>query len=170
MATDEQMDLDSQQKAPTKSANRRFFVFLTIIIVSVVALAGGVMFYLNGSSSNHQNPQGAHEVSLAAPIYVDLAPPFTVNFRGTRGPRFLQISVEAMTREPEVEDLLKQHMPVIRNQLVLLFSSQSYENLDKREGKEKLIQETLETIQGVLRKASGRQGIEAVYFTSFVMQ
>lgn len=169
MATDEQADSASQRETSTKSANVRLLVLLTLIIASLVALAVGVIFYLNGSSS-HQSAQGEHGVSLAAPIYVDLAPPFTVNFRGARGPRFLQIAVGVMTREAEVEELLKQHMPVIRNQLILLFSSQSSEELDSREGKEKLIQETLETIQGVLKKAAGKQGIEAVYFTSFVMQ
>lgn len=143
-----------------------------MLLVSLAALAGGVFFYLRSGSPIGQDLQaeGDPVAPLAEPIYVELSPPFTVNFRGARGPRFLQIALQVMTREADVEDLLKQHMPAIRSQLVLLFSSQSSEELDTREGKEKLIQETLETIQGVLKKASGREGIEAVYFTSLVMQ
>ena len=101
---------------------------------------------------------------------MDLAPAFTVNFQDARGPRFLQIAVEVMTRESEAEELLRQHMPMIRSQLVLLFSSQSSGELATREGKEKLIQETLATVQGVLEQETGVKGVEAVYFTSLVMQ
>ena len=170
MAIDDEVVL-APQDAPAKSGGMRLIVLLTLIVFSL-AVAAGVIFYLTHGSPNQQDAEsnGEEQVSLSEPIYVDLAPAFTVNFRGARGPRFLQIAVEVMTREVQVEELLKQHMPAIRNQLILLFSSQSSEDLDSREGKEKLIQETLESIQGVLKKASGKKGIEAVYFTSFVMQ
>ncbi len=170
MATDAQSE-SAVQAAPAKSGKVRFILVLTLVMVTAGALAGGAVFYLMSSASNDQDSSSdGAGVPLAEPIYVELAPPFTVNFRGARGPRFLQISLQVMTREAEVEDLLMQHMPAIRNQLVLLFSSQSSEQLDSREGKEQLIQETLQTIQGVLKQASGKEGIEAVYFTSLVMQ
>lgn len=171
MATEAQAE-SASQTAPAKANRMRPVLLLTLVVASLVALGGGVIVYLRSvpSEQPHLTSEGEQGAPLAEPIYVDLAPPFTVNFRGARGPRFLQISLQVMTREAEVEELLMQHMPAIRNQLVLLFSSQSSDELDSREGKERLIQETLETIQGVLKKASGKEGIEAVYFTSLVMQ
>ena len=75
-----------------------------------------------------------------------------------------------MTRDPDIEDQLKLHMPVIRNDLMLLFSAKSSGALASREGKEALQAEALASIQGILERETGAPGIEAVYFTSFVMQ
>ncbi len=174
---DETMNGDGQgkagsQKAAGSSSKGRLILLVALVIGSLIALAGGVGFYWMARSLSSQGIESEGELQKprGEAIYVDLAPPFTVNFQGSRGPRFLQISVEVMTRQAEVRELLKQHMPVIRSQLILLFSSQSSEELDSREGKEKLIQETLATIQRVLEEQSGKKGVEAVYFTSLVMQ
>ena len=106
----------------------------------------------------------------AEAVYVPIDPAFTVNFRGGAGARYLQVAVEAMTREPDVEAQIKRHMPVIRNDLTLLFSSKSARDLSTIEGKETLRAETLASIQKVLETETGKPGVEAVYFTSFVMQ
>ncbi|MBN4079189.1 flagellar basal body-associated FliL family protein, partial [Beggiatoa alba] len=84
--------------------------------------------------------------------------------------RFLQITVEVMTRDVTVPDKVKLHMPVIRNNLMLLFSDQSYDSVSTLEGKESLREEALEVVQQILEEETGDPGIEAVYFTSFVMQ
>ena len=42
--------------------------------------------------------------------------------------------------------------------------------LSSREGKEELQAEALASIQGILERETGIPGVEAVYFTSFVMQ
>jgi flagellar FliL protein len=80
------------------------------------------------------------------------------------------VTVEVMTRNNQVEQQIRTHMPVIRNNLVLLFSSQTYEAVSTLEGKEALREEALTVIQKILEEETGDPGIEAVYFTSFVMQ
>lgn len=149
-------------------------MLLAALGLGLVVLASGVTLYVTGRLPARQRTEPAEPTDQGRDtreaIYVELSPAFTVNFHGTHGARFLQISVEAMTREPKVRELLKQHMPMIRNQLVLLFSSQSAEELATREGKEKLLQDTLTTIQKVLERETGTGGVEAVFFTSFVMQ
>jgi flagellar FliL protein len=75
-----------------------------------------------------------------------------------------------MTRDPAVTDLVTLHMPVIRNNLMLLFSNQTYDTVSTLEGKEALREEALEVIQQILEEETGDPGVEAVYFTSFVMQ
>jgi len=94
----------------------------------------------------------------------------TVNFQKAGRARFLQVTVEAMTRDPAVKDALEQHMPMIRNNLLMLFSSKSSDELRSRGGKEALQNEALASVQGVLMQETGNEGVEAVYFTSFVMQ
>jgi len=72
--------------------------------------------------------------------------------------------------EAEAAKAVEEHMPVIRNSLVMLFSGQKYEDVATREGKERLRQQTLAEIRKVLEERTGKPGIEDVYFTAFVMQ
>lgn len=102
--------------------------------------------------------------------YVSLEPPFVVNFEGNSPARFLQINVEVMTRQPEYAEHIKKHMPVIRNNLVLLFGSQTHDKVNTLKGKEELRQLALTEVQKILEEETGDAGIEALYFTSFVMQ
>ncbi|UCE77348.1 MAG: flagellar basal body-associated FliL family protein, partial [Gammaproteobacteria bacterium] len=71
---------------------------------------------------------------------------------------------------PAVADSIKEHRPAIRNNLVMLFSSQDPHALNTRDGKEKLRDETLSEVQKVLKQETGSPGVENVFFTSFVMQ
>ena len=61
-------------------------------------------------------------------------------------------------------------MPVIRNNLIMLLSSQKQAEVSTRDGKEKLRADALAEIQKVLKEQTGETGAEAVYFTIFVMQ
>jgi flagellar protein FliL len=107
----------------------------------------------------------------AAAIYYKFDPPFVVNFGGEGGTRYLQVTVEAMSRDTAVLEVLKNNEPAVRNDLVLLFSSQDNTALMGADGKEKLRAATLAAIRKVL-DSEGAAGklIEAVYFTSFVIQ
>ena len=75
-----------------------------------------------------------------------------------------------MTRDAEVRDQLHHHMPAIRNDLVLLLSTTTADELSTLEGKEELQLETLSIVRSVIEDESGLTGVDAVYFTSFVMQ
>lgn len=114
---------------------------------------------------------GGEEDEIVQPaVYMPIDPAFVVNFASQGKARFLQITVEVMTRDETVPDKVKLHMPVIRNNLMLLFSTQTYDNVSTLEGKESLREEALEVVQQILEEETGDPGIEAIYFTSFVMQ
>lgn len=103
-------------------------------------------------------------------FYQSLDPAFVVNFEEDDELHFLQITVEVMTYENSVIENVRKHMPAIRNGLVLLLSKQSYKALNEEKGKEQLRTDALTTIRNVLKRYTGNAGVEAVYFTSFVMQ
>jgi flagellar FliL protein len=103
--------------------------------------------------------------------FVALEPPFVVNFDPGASARFLQIAVQAMTREPEMVEFLKLHSPAIRNDLLLLFGNKTVEEVSTNEGKELLRQAALEAIRKIAKDEGTKpEAVEAVYFTSFVMQ
>jgi flagellar FliL protein len=104
-------------------------------------------------------------------FYSSLAPAFVVNFQSKDSKtRFLKLELDVVTRQEEQLESIKTHMPKIRNNLVLLFSRQVYEDLISHEGKERLRAEALDEIQKVLKKETGKKAVEDVFFTSFVMQ
>ena len=176
MAVTEDVQL-ADDAPPTSKKKLMLLVVAAVIALLVlgVGTAAGMYFLMAppSESSVDENaltePEKERERYQEA-LYIPLDPPFTVNFQKPSRARFLQLRLQAMTRSPEMEEELEKHMPVIRNRLVLLFSSQSADELGTREGKEKLQTQTLEEIQQVLRQATGEDGVEEVYFTSFVMQ
>ncbi len=132
--------------------------------------AGGGHEAVAAEEGHHEgDEEKAHED--APPIYIPLEPAFVVNFSdGSGGSRFMQATIQVMTRDPEMEAAVNTHMPVIRNAIVLLLSSQSVEDVAGIEGKEKLREEVLERIREILKERTGKPGVEEVYFTSFVIQ
>jgi flagellar FliL protein len=147
---------------------------LLYIIVALLLVGGGVGGWLAFKPKSAadaavaaEKPAGPHSAAL----YYKYDPAFVVNFGGEGNARYLQVMVEAMTRDPAVLELIKNNEPAVRNDLVLLFSSQDNGTLMSPEGKEKLRAATLEAVRKVIA-AEGGDGklVESVYFTSFVIQ
>lgn len=108
------------------------------------------------------------KASLA--VYLPLDPPFVVNFQNPQDARFLQVSMEVMTTDPAVIEDIKKHMPAIRDSVVMLLSSQTQQALTTHEGKEAVRGEVLSRIRKIMETSTGKPGVEALYFTGFVMQ
>ncbi len=145
-----------------------------IIAAAVVVGGGGAGAWFAFKPAEQPDAKTAADKPAAprtAPIYYKFDPAFVVNFGGEGSARYLQVTVEAMSRDTAILDELKNNEPAVRNDLVLLFSSQDNATLMTVDGKEKLRAATLDTIRKVLT-AEGANGklIEAVYFTSFVIQ
>ncbi len=151
--------------APPKSKKMLF------IILAVVLLAGGgggAFFFLKGGKGDAAKVEAA---PVLPPIYVNLDPPFVVNFEAEAMVRFLQVTVSVMTRDPHTEEIIKKNDPRIRNDLLLLLSNQQYKDISTREGKEKLRTAALEAVRADVKDAGGEsEKVENLYFTAFVMQ
>ena len=93
-----------------------------------------------------------------------------MNFSDGKQIRYLQVSIVAMSHDPQAIEGLKTHMPVVRNNLILLLSNLNFETLNSVAGKKKLQQEALAEIQNIMKEKTGKPGIEEIYFTGFVMQ
>jgi flagellar FliL protein len=172
--------------APAPEAKPRSKKMLIIVIAAVVVLMGGgvgayfVFGHKGEEQSAEQGKQGgkekgkgkkAEEVKKGPAIYVKLDPPFVVNFDANGVMRFLQVTVEVMTRDAAAAELIKSNDPMIRNDLLLLFGNQPSSAVTTLEGKEKLRADALAVVAKVV-SAEGGDGkkVEQLFFTSFVMQ
>ena len=195
--TEEDLDLDvAKQEAPVKKGGMKRIIIIAVAAVALLSgIGGGAWFFLHnsadddsagavsgaksakagkpGEKSDKKDAKGKKEKKDAhalPAVYLALDPAFVVNFEDQGVVRFLQITAEVGTHDPLVLDAVKLHMPIIRNNLVMLFSNLNLSNITTREGKEKLRADALVEVQKVLREQTGEPGIENIYFTSFVMQ
>jgi flagellar FliL protein len=148
--------------------------WLIIAIAAVVVLGGagaGAFFLLGGESDPKKAHAEAKKEEHLPPIYIALDPPFVVNFEAESAVRFLQVTVGVMTRDPEMEKLVKDNDPRVRNDLLLILGGQTYASVSTTEGKEALRTRCLEATRLIVKEMGGEANkIEALYFTSFVMQ
>ncbi len=145
---------------------------LIIVLVSaVVLLAGGGVGAWFAFTPHSKKHEVVKKEPPAPALYVALDPPFVVNFESDQQVRFLQVTAQLMSRDPLTIELLKTNDPVVRNDLLLLFGGQKYSVVSTREGKEALRTQTLAAVRKIVAAAGGKpEKVEAVYFTSFVMQ
>jgi len=123
----------------------------------------------HGASSSGEDDT-KHGKAKKEPIYYAFDPAFVVNFSDGKSIRYLQVTLEIMTFDNRVVEDVERHMPVIRNNLIMMFSSLNFEVLNTVAGKRKLQDEALSEIKSILLDKTGKEGIEEVYFTGFVMQ
>jgi flagellar protein FliL len=158
--------LEPAPAAKPSGKRKRLALIITVAFV-VVAGAGGWFALARKTAAQPKS----ESVVRAAPFYIALDPPFVVNFEAQQLVRFLQVTVQLMTRDPQTIEILHANDPMVRNDLLLLFGNQRYEVISTRAGKEALRQQALDTARHVVAQAGGKpEHVEAVYFTSFVMQ
>jgi flagellar protein FliL len=151
---------------------------LIILIVVAVLLAvglsvGATIFFLSkGDAAKPAEPvAAAAAVPVKQPaIYEELVPAFVVNFTHQGRPRYMQVSVALQSRDQAALDALKVHMPVLRNRLVMLFSSQDFDSLLTPVGKDMLRQQATASVQELAEKETGKTVVEQVLFTNLVLQ
>jgi len=144
---------------------------LIIGIVLLLVLGGGGFAGWKMFGGKHEGAEKKEEVVKLPPRYINLDPPFVVNFEAEAMVRFLQVTVGAMTRDLEIEKLIKDNDPRVRNDLLLILSNQTYASVSSVEGKEALRKRCLDAIRAVVKDSGGDPNkVEALYFTSFVMQ
>jgi flagellar FliL protein len=168
----------SDENKPAESAPRKSRKGLIIAIASVLVLGGGgggAYFALAGKGEGEgaeKKAEKAAEPEARLPAqFVEMDPPFVVNFQPGSQARFLQVSVQLMTRELEMVHFIEHLKPIVRNDLLLLFGNKAVADVATPEGKEALRLATLEAVRKIIKAEGGKpEALEAVYFTSFVMQ
>ena len=107
-------------------------------------------------------------------IYVPFKPAFVVNYGGPGSRlKFIKAEVSVRADNNDAAAAVRHHMPLIRNNLVMLFSAQTEADMAGQVGREALRQDALGEVREVVvaeQGAEGAEGIVDLYFTSFVLQ
>ena len=154
-------------------------IIIGVAVVLVLAIGGGAAFYflagseeppVEGEAATGEAVEETKEVDLDPPIYHALNPDFVVAFQDPKTVRFIKVSIQVMVRDDDVIEEIKLHDPAIRDGVIMLFNSKTEDDLIKPDGIEKFRAEVLKKIRDTLEELTGSPGVEAIYFSNFVMQ
>ncbi len=172
MADDKDKPEEQETAAPVAKLGMVQLVILVVLLGATQAGIAYVMEILRPPPVAVAAPSA--EETVAPPSepanYLPLDPALVVNFQHEGQGRFLQTSVQLMTRDTEVFDAAKTHSPAIRSALIMLFGNVDFNEISTTEGKKNLQEEARVTADDVLKDLAGVQGIDALYLTSFVIQ
>lgn len=154
---------------------KKFLLSVIVLVSTLLGLSYSGMLPLEyfGIESTEMTEDG--HVAAPAPdssdtYYLPIDPPFIVNFTHLGALRYLQISIEVMYPNEDIIERVVEHMPAIRNSLILLLSDQPYEKLSTFEGKEELRSEMVAAVNQIVYKGTVVEFPGEMFITNFVMQ
>ncbi len=164
------MAKDDKAQAPEQGGgSKKKLIFIVVGALALVGISVGATVAVLGilAPSPAVDEAVVEEVPKGEPRYVELEPAFTVNLAD--GSNILRITIALLVYGDTIEGLVKEHMPRIRNSLVLLFSGLSAGDIAERSGRDALRANALESVRGILSEYAEAPDME-VFFTGFVMQ
>jgi flagellar protein FliL len=181
-------ETQEQKKSPKKkkkSGSRLLIILIVILILVVIAGAVTAIFLFNGYSQaqntelQNQSPQVAvspetkkldsefggdtplKQIGMLYPLE-----PFTVNLSSSSGEHYVKLALSLELSNPNLALELHDKKAVLRDRIIRLLSSKTYESLSTIQGKNKLSREITDLLNTMLNDGT----IEDVFFTEFVMQ
>ncbi len=144
---------------------------LFILVATGLLLAGGAagaFVYLN------QPPAPAVAAEKKAeqrklPNFVDLDP-FTVNLAEKEQDRYMQIRFSLEVASHEAEATIKEMMPALRSEILLVLGSRQVTDLATREGKEALAKDIVDAANKSLDRTTAEHAVTAVRITQMIIQ
>lgn len=176
MAEKEKLNLGDEK--PTKSFKGLIFAVVGTVIVVLTATFVTLYFLgifppkATGSGSHAKGGAETKQVEeVKPPIYMALKPAFAANFKGNLEVSVVQVEITLASTDQSILDTVTKHAPMVRNNLLLLLSSQDPIVLKTTEGKEAFRSQIKESINKVVTEKSDKKtGVDEVFFTGFVMQ
>lgn len=156
-------------KDPAPKGKLKLIVMGVVALLLAVGLSVGATWFIMHKPDSEPAPDTA--TAKPAAIYEPLTPAFVVNFNQNGRQRYMQVSITLQGRDQAALDALKVHMPVIRNNLVMMFSGQGFDTLaGSPVGQEMLRQKATAVVQEVAQKEVGKPVVDQLLFTNFVLQ
>ena len=162
---------DAAVKDPATKGKLKMIILIVVALLLAIGLSvGATWFFMHSAESKPAAAAETAVVGKQAAIFEPLLPAFVANYNQNGRQRYMQVSITMMGRNQADIDALKVHMPVIRNNLVMLFSGQDFATLASPVGQEMLRQKATASVQEMAQKELGKVAIEQLLFTNFVLQ
>ena len=162
-------------EAATEEEKKGLPIKLILIVVGVLALAGGGYFaYTNffqeepiEELKKEEGADGENAEELPPGLGVMFTmDPFVVNLAGSNGKRFLKVTATLELSSPEVNPEFEENLQKITDSILVLLSSKSFEDVYSVQGKFKLKDEITTRVNRFLVVGH----VKDAYFTEFIVQ
>lgn len=158
---------------PAKKGKLKLILIVVVGLLLAIGVSVGATWFIMHKAQN--KPDDAALAAAAAntkkeAIFEPLTPAFVVNYNVNGRQRYMQVSITMLARDHADLEALKVHMPVIRNNLVMMFSGQPFDTIATPVGMEMLRQKATASVQEVAQKELGKTVIDQLLFTNFVLQ
>ncbi len=178
-------------KKPAKS--KKMFIIIGAVVALLVVAGGGAFFFLKSKSHAADGEDAPAKVAepTTPPVFLPMDM-LVVNLADNGGERFAQLGITIKVADAKTSEQIKQHMPTIRNAVLILASQRTADELLTREGKEKLAKDIWREVSRPLgydvpaakanskdsedeeedtpRRKTPANPVQGVLFSSFIIQ
>ncbi len=154
--------------------SKKVIIIAAAASLLVIGLIGGMFYMLWHKMSNiaaavpanGAHPPVAHEAKKETPGPIYPLETFIVNLADRGKDRYLRVTIQLQLEKPTLKEEMDQRLPQVRDRILTIVPTKTYETVTALEGKAVLRDELLKSLNEVLQ--SGK--ITNLYFTEFVVQ
>lgn len=129
------------ESATKPAKSKKLIIIIAVVVLLLVLVGAGAAWFLSKRHAGDEEGEGGTQAKASAPVVIPTFLPIdtlVVNLADNGGERFAQIGITLELADTKTSDLIKQHMPSIRNSIIMLASQRTSDELLSRDGKEKL--------------------------------
>lgn len=156
---------EEQVQAQEKKGSKKKLLALLIVILLILLVGGGAGFYFfvfHKKAKNAEIPQVAPQ---KIGIMYNLGS-FLVNLADKNANTYAKVSITLELSNQKVQEEVVKRLPIIKDAVINLLSSKTYDQIRTPEGKEELRLELIKRINAILITG----GVQNIYFTQFIVQ
>ncbi len=167
---------DNKDNGTEEKKKKSPVLFIIIGVVILLIAAGGAYFFLFSTPSDEElaneiaqesNGPAATEKALDLKVgFMMELDPFIVNLADPKARHFVKTTITLELKNEGVKDEVERLMPKIRNDIILLLSSQTMEDILTMDGKIRLRDQLIARVNRIL----GEGRLLNVYFSRLVVQ
>ena len=153
-------------------SKKLIIVIIAAVILVLGVIGGGFFFMWKMMTTTLQQNQVTVEETVAEEEQANAIKPlysmdtFIVNLADQGGKRYLRVTMELEIDAIEVTEEINQRLPQLRNTILMIVPSKTYEDIGTAQGKSALRDELMTQLNTFL--STGQ--ITNIYFTEFVVQ
>ncbi len=173
MAEEKSSNADNAAKASTSSGGKPIILIALVVINMLVVLGVGFMVWksrqtppttieqvVDGEKKTEEHEKATpEEIGKVIPLET-----FIVNLAGAKGRKVLKVNMELEVKGAEIVSEIDNRKAQIRDFIIIILSSKTYDEVSTKEGKDALRTEIKDNINTFLSKGK----ISNVYFTELI--
>jgi flagellar FliL protein len=177
MANEKELQLDVPEENESGGSKKKLIIIIVVALLVIGCGVGAALFLMGGDEepveevAEEGGGQESTEPTQGPAIYIKFKPQFIINYQVVNRQRYLQVHMEALTRDANVAGALDTHSPMIRGSIINFLSTQDFSFLRSAEGRASIRMSLTTEVNRLVAQETGIEGgVEQILFTNFVIQ